>query len=79
MPIVRRLVAARHRVRVTSASVNRPVGARFRSWRRAPNRFDRSREDDPPDWSVSDKEGIGMVAQFLSGTAQAYAEDTMKN
>jgi MGT family glycosyltransferase len=82
MPVVRRLVAAGHRVRVMSDGVNRPdaeaVGAQFRSWKRAPNRTDRAREDDPPDWSVSDKEGIRMVAQFLAGTALAYAEDTIE-
>lgn len=82
MPVVRRLVAAGHRVRVMSDSVNRDdaeiVGAEFRPWSRAPNREDRAREGDPPDWSVSDKEGIGMVAQFLGGTAQAYAEDTIE-
>lgn len=82
MPVVRRLVAAGHRVRVMSDGVNRPdaeaAGAQFRSWKRAPNRTDRAREDDPPDWSVSDKEGIRMVAQFLAGTALAYAEDTIE-
>jgi MGT family glycosyltransferase len=82
MPVVRQLVAAGHRVRVMSDSVNRSdaeaVGANFRPWSRAPNRADRAREGDPPDWSVSDEEGIGMVAQFLGGTAQAYAEDTIE-
>jgi len=82
MPVIRQLVAARHGVRVISDALNRDeaeaAGARFTSWRRAPSRADRKREDDPPDWSVSDKEGIGMVAQFLAGTAQAYAEDTIE-
>lgn len=81
MPVVRQLVSAGHRVRVISDEVNRPdaeaVGARFRSWQRAPNRADRAPENDPPDWSVSDKDGIGMVAGFLAGTAQVYAEDTI--
>jgi MGT family glycosyltransferase len=82
MPVVRRLVAAGHSVRVMSDSVNRhdaeAVGARFRSWQRAPNRTDRNRENDPPDWTVSDQQGIRMVAQFLAGTAHAYAEDTVE-
>jgi MGT family glycosyltransferase len=82
MPIVRRLATAGHRVRVMSDGVNRrdadSAGARFVSWKRAPSRSDLRREDDPPDWSVSDKEGIGMVAQFLAGTAHAYAEDTIE-
>lgn len=81
MPVVRQLVAAGHRVRVMSDSVNRPeaeaVGAQFVPWRRAPNRSDRAPENDPPDWSVSDRDGIGMVAGFLAATAQAYAEDTI--
>ena len=81
MPVVRRLVERGLRVRVMSDAVNRPdaeaVGARFVPWSRAPNRADRSREGDPPDWSVSDEEGLRMVAQFLAGTALAYAEDTM--
>ena len=82
MPVVQQLVAAGHAVRFMSDDVNRAdaqaAGARFRSWVRAPNRVDRAREGDPPDWSVSDKEGIGMVAQFLAGTALAYAEDTIE-
>ncbi|MDQ0390573.1 nucleotide disphospho-sugar-binding domain-containing protein [Labrys monachus] len=82
MPIVRRLAGAGHKVRVMSDGVNRldaeAAGAQFRPWRRAPNRTDRGREGDPPDWSVSDKEGIGMVARFLAGTALAYAEDTIE-
>lgn len=82
MPVVRQLVAAGHKVRVMSDSVNRrdaeAAGAQFHPWSRAPNRTDRARENDPPDWSVSDKEGIGMVAQFLAGTAQPYAEDTIE-
>jgi MGT family glycosyltransferase len=82
IPIVRQLIAAGHTVRVMSDSVNRAeaeaVGAQFVSWHRAPNRADRAPENDPPDWSVSDTEGIGMVAGFLAGTAQAYAEDTIE-
>lgn len=81
MPVVRRLVAQGHRVRVMSDAVNRPdaeaAGAVFQPWHRAPNRADRAREGDPPDWSVSDSEGIRMVAEFLAGTALAYAEDTI--
>lgn len=82
VPVVRHLVAAGHAVRFMSDCANRAdaqaAGARFRSWVRAPNRVDRARDGDPPDWSVSDKEGIGMVAQFLAGTALAYAEDTIE-
>jgi MGT family glycosyltransferase len=80
MPVVRTLVARGHRVRVMSDAVTREeaeaAGARFESWTRAPNRLDRAREGDPPDWSVSDTQGIGMVAGFLAETALAYAEDT---
>jgi MGT family glycosyltransferase len=82
MPVVRELIRRGARVRVMSDAVNRPdaeaVGARFEAWTRAPNRLDRAREGDPPDWSVSDREGVGMVAQFLAGTALAYAQDTME-
>ncbi|QPF94801.1 nucleotide disphospho-sugar-binding domain-containing protein [Bradyrhizobium commune] len=82
MQVVRRLVVAGHSVRVMSDGLNRrdveAAGARFRTWQRAPSRVDRNREEDPPDWSVDDKQGIGMVAQFLAGTAQAYAEDTIE-
>ena len=82
MPVVRRLVERGHSVRVMSDALNRPdaqaVGARFESWTRAPNRLDRARDGDPPDWSVSDREGVGMVAQFLAGSALAYAQDTLE-
>jgi MGT family glycosyltransferase len=82
MPVVRALAARGHAVRLMSDALNRAdaqaAGARFRSWTRAPSRADRARADDPPDWSVSDREGIAMVAGFLAGSARAYAEDTIE-
>lgn len=81
LPVIRQLIETGHSVRIMSDSVNEAeavaVGARFRSWQSAPNRGDRDPANDPPDWTVSDAEGIGMVAGFLAGTAISYAEDTI--
>jgi len=81
LPVLRGLAGRGHAVRLMSDDVNEPdaaaAGVAFAPWRRAPNRASRSSEFDPPDWSVSDREGMGMVAQFLAGTALAYAEDTI--
>ena len=80
LPILRRLAERGHGVRLMSDDVNREdadaVGAEFAGWKRAPNRPSKSREFDPPDWSVSDREGLRMVAGFLAGTALPYAADT---
>lgn len=81
MPVVRRLVERGHRVRVMSDLTNRPdveaVGASFVAWSTAPNKAVRAREAELPDWNVTPDEGLRMVAQFLGGTAVAYAENTM--
>lgn len=80
MPVVRRLTDRGHRVRVMSDTVNRAeaeaAGARFVPWTVAPNRADRRRELDLPDWDVGPQEGLAMVARFLGETALAYAQDT---
>ena len=81
MPVLRGLAGRGHAVRLMSDDMNKPdaaaAGVAFAPWRRAPNRASRSREFDPPDWTVSDREGMGMIAQFLTGTALPYAEDTI--
>jgi MGT family glycosyltransferase len=82
MPVVRRLIDRGHHVRVMSEGSVRAeaeaAGARFVGWRRAPNKQARARENELPDWDVPVKEGIGMVARFLGGTALAYAEDMIE-
>jgi MGT family glycosyltransferase len=81
MPIVGKLIDRGHRVRVMSDLTNRPdaeaVGASFVGWSTAPNKVVRARETELPDWNVSPDEGLRMVAQFLGGTALAYAQNTI--
>jgi MGT family glycosyltransferase len=74
------LVARQHRVRVMSDDSTRSeverAGARFVPWRLAPNRTTRSRETDPPDWTVPPLEGLRMLAShFMGGLALAQAKD----
>lgn len=81
MSAVAALIARGHQVRVMSDEVTREevcaTGARFVPWRRAPNKLARSRDADPPDWSVSSQEGLRMMAEhFMGGFALAYAQDT---
>jgi len=80
MSAVAALVERGHDVRVMSDETSRQEAeltrARFVPWRRAPNKTVRSRDTDPPDWSVSPKEGLRMMAEhFMGGCALAYAQD----
>lgn len=80
MSAVAALVARQHRVRVMSDDTTRSeverAGARFVPWRLAPNRTTRSRETDPPDWTVPPLEGLRMLAtHFMGGLALAQAKD----
>jgi hypothetical protein len=80
MSVVAALVARQHRVRVmsddTTHSEIERAGARFVPWRLAPNRTTRSRETDPPDWTVAPLEGLRMMAtHFMGGFALAHAKD----
>jgi MGT family glycosyltransferase len=81
MPVVRRLVAAGHGVRVMSDGTSRPdteaAGARFVSWDRAPHKDTRSRETELPDWDMPVEDGLRIVAEHLGRTALAYARDVM--
>ncbi len=82
MPVVRRLVERGHAVRVMSDGTSRneteAAGAQFISWTRAPHKSERRRETELPDWDVSATEGLRMVAEFVGGTALAYAHDTIE-
>jgi MGT family glycosyltransferase len=83
MAVVERLIAHGHRVRVMSDDSTRDEvmasGARFVPWRAAPNKPRRSREFDPPDWSVSPTEGLRMMCEhFMGGLATLYAQDTLE-
>lgn len=81
---VRRLVQRGHRVRVLADDVLRPevtaVGGSFLSWRRAPNRPDRSAASDTlRDWEA-EGEGGGLIRLFdriTIGPAAAYAADVV--
>lgn len=80
MSVVAALVARGHRVRVMSDEANgdevQTTGARFVSWSGAPNKPRRAREFDPPDWTMSTRDGLRMMAEhFMGGTALAYARD----
>src|SRR5579864_1250192 len=76
-------VAARgHHVRIMSESCNREeieaAGIRFSSWRRAPNRSDRSADSDfLRDWEVPPgPERIRLVIhRIMTGPSLAYAQD----
>jgi UDP:flavonoid glycosyltransferase YjiC (YdhE family) len=76
------LRARGHEVRVMSDDCTRPeiesAGARFIPWRTAPNKALRSREHDPPDWQLSQLDGLRLMAEFfIGGLAAAYAQDTI--
>lgn len=81
----RKLVARGHLVRVMSDECNRAefegVGATFISWRRAPNRADRSRESQAcRDWAaVTPQEGLmAAIRENWSNPALAYAQDVIE-
>jgi MGT family glycosyltransferase len=76
------LLARGHAVRVMSDECTRheieASGARFVPWLRAPNKPQRSRELDPPDWTMSQKDGLQLMSEhFMGGLADAYAQDTV--
>lgn len=81
----RKMVARGHRVRFISDECNRAeaeaVGAVFSSWRRAPNRCDRTRDSQAfRDWaSATPQEGlISVVRDVWAGPALAYAQDVVE-
>jgi MGT family glycosyltransferase len=81
----RKLLARGHRVRVMSDECNRAefeaVGATFISWRRAPNRTDRSRESQAcQDWAAATpQEGLmAAIRENWSNPALAYAQDVIE-
>jgi MGT family glycosyltransferase len=82
MPVVRRLVERGHAVRVMSDGSTQvdveAAGARFVSWSRAPHKSERLRAAELPDWDVPVTEGLRMVADFVGGTALAYAQDMIE-
>ena len=80
----KKLAARGHDVRIMSESCNREeieaAGIRFSSWRRAPNRPDRSAETDfLRDWEVSPgPERIRLVIErIMTGPSLAYARDVV--
>src|SRR4051812_44791468 len=82
---VRKLVARGHRVRVMSEECNRTeseaAGATFISWRRAPNRKDRSPESQTcRDWAhATPQEGLlSVIRDVWCGPALAYAQDVIE-
>jgi len=85
LTVARKLLDAGHEVRVMSDECNRPeseaIGARFRSWTRAPNRTDRCRETEfIRDWDA-DTIADGMTQALLAivaGKAREYAEDVIE-
>jgi len=84
LEVVRKLIAAGHRVRVMSDECNRPeaeaVGATFIPWQRAPSRRDRSPESQAyRDWAAATPpEGLMMVIRDnWCGPALAYAQDVI--
>jgi UDP:flavonoid glycosyltransferase YjiC (YdhE family) len=81
----RKLVARGHHVRVMSEECNRPeseaAGATFVSWRRAPNRKDRSPESQNfRDWAAATpQEGIiSVVRDAWAGPSLLYAQDVLE-
>jgi MGT family glycosyltransferase len=82
----RKLVACGHRVRVMSEECNRPeseaTGATFISWRRAPNRKDRSPESQTfRDWAAATpQEGLlSVIRDTWCGPALLYARDVLED
>src|SRR5262245_35732630 len=80
----RKLVAAGHTVRFMSEECNRAeaeaVGAAFVSWKRAPNRKDRTRNSQTfKDWAApTPQEGLlWVIRDQWCGPALAYAQDTI--
>jgi MGT family glycosyltransferase len=80
-----KLLARGHRVRVTSDECNRAeferAGMQFTSWRRAPNRKDRSPDSQTfRDWAAATpQEGLmSVIRDQRAGPALAYAEDVIE-
>jgi MGT family glycosyltransferase len=85
LEVVRKLVARGHDVRVMSEECNRPeseaAGARFVSWRRAPNRKDRTPESQTfRDWAAATpQEGLlSVIRDVWCGPSLAYAQDVIE-
>ena len=84
LAVATRLVRRAHDVRVMSDSANRgeatAAGAEFISWTSAPNRRDRSRDNDPlRDWEAATaQEGFSLaLRKVMVGPALAYARDVL--
>lgn len=85
LTVARKLLDAGHDVRVMSDECNRAeaeaIGVRFRSWTRAPNRTDRTRETELiRDWdagSIADGMAQALLA-IVAGKAREYAEDVIE-
>lgn len=82
LTVVRKLVAAGHRVRVMSDACNRPeaeaAGAVFIPWTRAPSRPDRRKETDMMrDWEADSPQAaiVRVIDCIIAGPALAYACD----
>lgn len=85
LEVVRKLVAAGHRVRVMSEECNRPesenAGAEFIAWTRAPSRKDRTPESQTfRDWAEETPQDalISVIRDVWCGPALAYAQDTIE-
>ena len=85
LEVVRKLAARGHHVRVMSEECNRPeseaAGATFHSWRRAPNRQDRSPESQTyRDWAApTPQEGLlTVIRDVWCGPALCYAQDVIE-
>jgi MGT family glycosyltransferase len=83
--VAKKLIDRGHRVRVMSDSCNRgeaeAIGATFVSWKRAPNRPDRTPQSQPlKDWTApTPQEGMMMVLREVwCGPALAYAQDVIE-
>ncbi|HVT79208.1 MAG TPA: glycosyltransferase [Phycisphaerae bacterium] len=85
LEVIRRLVAAGHRVRFMSDACNRPeaeaAGGRFIGWTRAPSRKDRTRATQTfNDWAAATPQQglLEIVRDAWCGPALAYAQDLLQ-
>lgn len=82
---VRKLITKGHKVRVMSEECNRPeseaAGAAFTSWKRAPNRKDRTPKSQAyRDWDApTPQEGlVSVIRDIWCGRALSYAQDVIE-
>jgi MGT family glycosyltransferase len=80
MTPVTALLARGHAVRVMSDACTRDeiegTGAQYVPWQVAPNKAQRSRDLDPPDWQMSQVDGLRLMAEFfMGGLSGPYAQD----